>query len=268
MLADRATDFWVILLLTILTEMRVCLREKPARRVHHPAAYDPRLGEQGIKERLGAFALELHPAKTRIRGGNDGRFLRRNHPASRQALASTFIFIRNESDAVLTLTGSKIASGESTSPSKRPASLPPFQVLGLTRGRSWVTYREEWPKIQADIDAGRPSPIGLIQTTNLDIGSNHQVLAYGYKKSGQRVSLYVYDPNEIDAVSQSAVEVSYEFDTSSTKGEVNISRSPTGRRQAHLVYVPSQRIHPKVGAEWSRAHVASRLSASNLASIA
>ena len=59
-------------------------------------------------------------------------------------------------------------------------------VAGLARGRSWVTYREEWPRIQADIDAGKLSPMGLIQTDNLDVGSNHQVLAYAYEKSGQK----------------------------------------------------------------------------------
>jgi hypothetical protein len=70
-------------------------------------------------------------------------------------------------------------------------------VLGLTRGRSWVSYREAWQAIQDDIDAGRPSPIALIQTDNLDIGSNHQVLGYAYERSGQDVTLYIYDPNEI-----------------------------------------------------------------------
>jgi hypothetical protein len=87
-----------------------------------------------------------------------------------------------------------------------------FQVAGLTRGRSWITYREEWPKIQDDIDAGRPSPLGLIQTDDLDIGSNHQVLAYGYEKSGQKVKLYVYDPNEVDPRTNTPSEILYEFD--------------------------------------------------------
>jgi hypothetical protein len=58
------------------------------------------------------------------------------------------------------------------------------QAVGLTRGRAWVTYREELPRIQDDIDGGKLSPIGLIQTDNLDIGKNHQVLAYAYEKSG------------------------------------------------------------------------------------
>jgi hypothetical protein len=56
-----------------------------------------------------------------------------------------------------------------------------IQVTGLARGRAWVTYRDEWPRIRDDIDAGRPSPIGLIQTDSLDIGRNHKVLAYAYQ---------------------------------------------------------------------------------------
>ncbi len=99
-----------------------------------------------------------------------------------------------------------------------------LQVVGFTRGRSWITYREEWPKIQADIDAGRLSPLGLIQSDNLDIGSNHQVLAYGYEKSGQIVKLYIYDPN------YGQMEDIYTFDITSTSGEVRIERARGGKR--------------------------------------
>jgi hypothetical protein len=74
-----------------------------------------------------------------------------------------------------------------------------------------------WPQIQADIDAGKLSPMGLIQTDSLDIGKNHQVLAYAYEKSGQRVRLFIYDPNE-------TAEVRLEFDITATDGEVKIDR--------------------------------------------
>jgi hypothetical protein len=96
-------------------------------------------------------------------------------------------------------------------------------VLGLTKGRSWITYREAWAEIQADIDAGKPSPIGLIQTDNLDIGTNHQVLAYAYEKSGQDVNLYIYDPNEAQH------EVTFRFNITQTDGEVHISRFVEGQ---------------------------------------
>lgn len=92
-------------------------------------------------------------------------------------------------------------------------------VAGLARGRSWITYREEWPRIQADIDAGRLSPVALIQTDALEIGKNHQVLAYAYKKSGQVVHLYIYDPNFPHE------ETVLNFDVTSTSGEVMINRS-------------------------------------------
>jgi hypothetical protein len=93
-----------------------------------------------------------------------------------------------------------------------------IQAVGLTRGRSWITYREEWPKVQQDIDQGRLSPLGLIQTDSLDIGKNHQVLAYGYEKSGQQVTLYIYDPNELR-------EITFRFDVTATDGEVHIERT-------------------------------------------
>lgn len=99
-----------------------------------------------------------------------------------------------------------------------------IQAVGLSRGRSWVTYREAFPQIQADIDAGRLSPVGLIQTTDLDIGSNHTVLAYGYEKSGQNVTLFIYDPN------YEQQEVTFSFNITETDGEVRVTRSPDPKR--------------------------------------
>lgn len=103
-------------------------------------------------------------------------------------------------------------------------------VLGLTKGRSWITYREAWAEIQADIDAGRPSPVGLIQTDNLDIGRNHQVLAYAYEKSGQDVTLYIYDPNE------SQTEIALKFNITATDGEVGITRIGGSPENNHRIY--------------------------------
>jgi hypothetical protein len=93
------------------------------------------------------------------------------------------------------------------------------QAVGLWLGRSWVTYRQEWPKIRDDIDAGRLSPLALIQTDELDIGKNHQVLAYAYQRSGQQVEIWIYDPNEPDANN-----VRLQFDLTDTAGEVRIDR--------------------------------------------
>ena len=105
-----------------------------------------------------------------------------------------------------------------------------IQAVGLTRGRSWVTYREAWPQIQQDIDAGRLSPMGLIQTDSLDIGKNHQVLAYGYEKSGQDVTLHIYDPNE------SRQEIDLKFNITQTDGEVHIKRVGGDPANDHRIY--------------------------------
>jgi hypothetical protein len=93
------------------------------------------------------------------------------------------------------------------------------QSLSLARGRSWVTYREEWPKIRDDIDAGRLSPIGLVQTNNMAIGDNHQVLAYAYRQTGQSVDLWVYDPLIPDADN-----LRLHFDISDTTRPVRVER--------------------------------------------
>lgn len=105
-----------------------------------------------------------------------------------------------------------------------------IQAIGLSRGRSWVTYREAWPQIQQDIDANSLSPVGLIQTDNLDIGSNHQVLAYAYEKSGQDVTLYIYDPNEAQQ------EIALKFNITATDGEVHIERVGGNRGNDHHIY--------------------------------
>jgi len=71
--------------------------------------------------------------------------------------------------------------------------------LGLApRGRAWVMIMDEWPKIQADIDNGVLSPMGLLEIKSTDptlMGKNHQVLACGYKLDGTDLDIHVYDPN-------------------------------------------------------------------------
>lgn len=71
--------------------------------------------------------------------------------------------------------------------------------IGLApHGRAWQMTRVEWPKIRADIDAGHPSPLGLVRvksTNPFDLKENHQVLAYGYDLVGTVLSLRLYDPN-------------------------------------------------------------------------
>jgi hypothetical protein len=71
--------------------------------------------------------------------------------------------------------------------------------VAIRRGVAWHTIVEEWPKIKADIDAGHPSPLGIVTVYSInpgDLGQNHQVLAYGYNlDNNNNLTLRVYDPN-------------------------------------------------------------------------
>jgi phage terminase Nu1 subunit (DNA packaging protein) len=77
----------------------------------------------------------------------------------------------------------------------------------FSRGVPSIIVGNEWPKIKADIDAGRPSPIGLVGgvwvwPTNIAakitmLGHCHCVLAYGYDlDDAANLTLHVYDPND------------------------------------------------------------------------
>lgn len=73
---------------------------------------------------------------------------------------------------------------------------------GVTHpGRFYFMVAEEWPLVKANLDAGTLSPLGLIRVITpdmLEMGKNHQVLAYGYTLSGTVVRIYLYDPNHPD----------------------------------------------------------------------
>jgi len=56
----------------------------------------------------------------------------------------------------------------------------------------------EWPRIRADIDAGRLAMVGLVRHTGINpfrMTQSHQVLAFAYEVPGDVVTLGVYDPN-------------------------------------------------------------------------
>ena len=70
--------------------------------------------------------------------------------------------------------------------------------LGVATTRASVLAFEEWPRVRADIDAGRPSPICIPTIKSNwpgDLGENHQVLVYAYEARGHSVTLRIYDPN-------------------------------------------------------------------------
>jgi hypothetical protein len=74
--------------------------------------------------------------------------------------------------------------------------------FGLT-GVVWRTLGQEWPSIRAALDHGVPCPLGLVRTRSwnpMDLGTNHQVLAYGYDLwidggIARSLDVFVYDPN-------------------------------------------------------------------------
>ena len=65
-------------------------------------------------------------------------------------------------------------------------------------GRAWQMVNDEWPKVRRDIDAGHPSPLGLVRVRSsnpMDLKEDHQVLAYGYELTAATLTLRLYDPN-------------------------------------------------------------------------
>lgn len=85
-------------------------------------------------------------------------------------------------------------------------SLPDENKRVCVRGRYvltqhgvwWRTIAAEWPLIRASLDEGIPVPLGLVTVASanpLQLGHNHQALAFGYTQSGSEVVLRVYDPN-------------------------------------------------------------------------
>jgi hypothetical protein len=71
--------------------------------------------------------------------------------------------------------------------------------VAIRHGVGWHTIVEEWPKVRSDIDSGHLSPLGLVTVYSpnpVDLGLNHQVLAYGYDlDDSNNLIVHVYDPN-------------------------------------------------------------------------
>jgi hypothetical protein len=66
------------------------------------------------------------------------------------------------------------------------------------RGLAWRTIKVQWPQIAADLDAHVPVPLGLVTIASgkpSDLSANHQVLATGYERDGDLLTVRVYDPN-------------------------------------------------------------------------
>ena len=77
-----------------------------------------------------------------------------------------------------------------------------FWWMGL-RGPEWARRRslqEEWPRIRAQIDAGRLALVGLVRHQGWSpwqLTDSHQVLAFGYdvEPGSGAITLRLYDPN-------------------------------------------------------------------------
>lgn len=80
----------------------------------------------------------------------------------------------------------------------RPNASRGWAGVTVQAGVSALT-RDEWPRVRAELDAGRLAPLGLVKAYSYDpraIGQNHQVLAHGYDLAADgTVTLSVYDPN-------------------------------------------------------------------------
>jgi hypothetical protein len=64
-----------------------------------------------------------------------------------------------------------------------------------------IVLDDEWPAIRREIDGGHLAMVGLIRGESFNpfkLTLNHQVLAYGYRVSPDRVTLRIYDPNHPD----------------------------------------------------------------------
>ena len=77
------------------------------------------------------------------------------------------------------------------------------QVLGVTTvvGLAHHTIEDSMPILRNTIDGGHPCPLGLVcihSTNPVDLGQNHQVLAYGYEDQGSTTTVWLYDSNHPD----------------------------------------------------------------------
>ena len=66
----------------------------------------------------------------------------------------------------------------------------------FSKGVSHLTKVDEFAKLKASIDRGSPVTLGLIVARDLaHLGSNHQIIAYGYDETPDAQTVYIYDVN-------------------------------------------------------------------------
>ncbi len=149
------------------------------------------------------------------------------------------------------LVGRLLDSWRATGLHGLPAGVTYFQLMGSTvpdeerwwtrfapwRSRAYVMAREAWPIVKADVDAGLPSPLGLIRKLSWDphdLGQHHQVLVWGYTVEGSRLSLHVYDPNRA-----SDDDVSLHLDIGRVNRKIMVTRTPPSNHPIHCFFRPT-----------------------------
>lgn len=93
-----------------------------------------------------------------------------------------------------------------------------------------------WPRIRAEIDTGRLAMVGLVRRSGLALAApdfGHQVVAYQYSSSPERVSIGIYDPNH---PGDDTVELVLERGAG---GEISLAQS-TGEPLLGLLALPWQ----------------------------
>jgi hypothetical protein len=120
----------------------------------------------------------------------------------------------------------------------------------IERGLAWRTIVEELPKVKADIDAGHPSPIGLVTVRSRDpkkLGENHQVMAHAYAiDDANRLTLRIYDPNQ-DGTDTVTISMSLANPTGKTPIDHNVAIGNPIRGFFHSRYTrrdPTQALDP------------------------
>jgi hypothetical protein len=107
-------------------------------------------------------------------------------------------------------------------------------ALGSERTRARGSVARAWPAIRREIDTGHPAMIGLVRKSGWnpiapDFG--HQVVAYRYASSPERVAIGVYDPNH---PGDDSVELVIE---KSAGGEIRLSQT-TGEPLLGILSLP------------------------------
>jgi hypothetical protein len=105
----------------------------------------------------------------------------------------------------------------------------PAQLGGGT-GALFRWTENEWPKVKAAIDSGKPCPIGLLYA-NRDIWFQHQILVYGYEllPGGGTVRLHVYDSYFPHIFGDSADIPASDYLTFNLKGTALTATSPSDK---------------------------------------